>query len=296
MNMKVNIGEKWNPDYVVLGPGSSKGFCILGALHGLMSKGYLDNVKGYLGSSVGSIISLLIVVGYSPAEIMSIASSVNMFTDWHSYGIMSKLEEMKSNFGFISSGVLDDHLEVAIKYKLGFVPTMKELYNLTGLDLVLTTFNMSKKELVYISHRTHPDMRCITAAIASSSIPLLFYKFEYNDEIYVDGGLVDPLPIAPVDDGNNKILGIFIENPKTKPVTLDGMMDIPSYTACLITTPISRLRDYIIKSSSDKCKFVSISSDVIDVTGISLDAGDKLSMIMDGIEASRELISSLCSI
>jgi len=55
----------WKPDIVILGPGGIKGFLELGVLYALQNNNLLENVHTYVGVSVGSIISLLLVCGFA---------------------------------------------------------------------------------------------------------------------------------------------------------------------------------------------------------------------------------------
>ena len=67
----MNTDVYWKPDIIVLGPGGSKGYIQLGALLRLELDNLLSNVVQYVGCSVGAIISLLMVVGYSANDIIN---------------------------------------------------------------------------------------------------------------------------------------------------------------------------------------------------------------------------------
>ena len=74
-------GEIWKPDVLVLGPGAIKGFYMLGGLSKLEHNGYLSNVKVWVGVSIGSVISLLLICGYSIKEIIEIAINTDILSE-----------------------------------------------------------------------------------------------------------------------------------------------------------------------------------------------------------------------
>jgi hypothetical protein len=57
-------------DTLVLSGGSSKGIIILGALQYLIDNYLISNIETYIGTSVGSIICYLLLIGYTPIEII----------------------------------------------------------------------------------------------------------------------------------------------------------------------------------------------------------------------------------
>jgi len=67
---------------VVLSGGGTKGLLILGALQYYYEKSYynMDEVVTYCGTSIGSVISLLLICGYPPLDIFTeIYKTCNFF-------------------------------------------------------------------------------------------------------------------------------------------------------------------------------------------------------------------------
>jgi hypothetical protein len=65
------------------------------------------------------------------------------------------------------------------------------------------------------------------------------------------------------------------------------------YIHKIIMSPIRKLRDYTIASSSPQCRYLCITSSTVDTTGSSLTASDKADMVMTGILAAHKLMHSL---
>ena len=200
-------------DTLVLSGGGSKGISLLGSLHHLYK---VDNISleitKYIGTSVGAIISYLLIVGYLPVDILcyicqsrvlDIMNNPNLFNMFHGRGACD-------------ATLLEHSLEDLTVQKLGSVPTMKELYDSTGKELIVCTYNDTKGVPVYIDHKTFPDMSCVTAIRLSSNIPFIFDHYRYKGDFYLDGGIIDNFPIGRVQPGD-VALGI---NLVVKPITI----------------------------------------------------------------------------
>ena len=50
--------------------------------------------------------------------------------------------------------------------------------------------NISKKEIIYLNYKNYPNLSLITAIQMTTCFPLFFKPIIFNDELYVDGGVV----------------------------------------------------------------------------------------------------------
>jgi len=279
------------PKYIVLGPGGARGFYFLGVLHQLASEGQLTEVIGYSGSSVGAMIALLLTCGYTPVQIMGMAAETAIFTDFYNVKIGEKLLEMRSNYGITSNSAIRSKIERAVIDKYSRIVSMEDLYLMTGIDLVTVTYNIDTRRPVYMSHKSHPHLDVVTAVLLSINIPLLFYRMSYGGHTYIDGGFVDPLPIAPFDNGKDRVLAIYINTQINAPA--DGgsfLSHITTYIHHILTTSIHRVRDMIVLTSSPKCDFIEINSSLADTTGASFSVSDKANMILHGVIAANKYL------
>ena len=73
--------------------------------------------------------------------------------------------------------------------------TMKEFYELSGIDLHLFTLELNEFKMHDLSYKTHPDMQVLTAVYMTSSIPVLFSPVCIDGHCYIDGGLVNNYPL-----------------------------------------------------------------------------------------------------
>lgn len=176
---------------LVLSGGSTRGIVQLGMLYALHEQKKLSNIQLYVGTSIGSIINLLLLVGYTPLEIFTFVCTTQLSLDTQSINVLTLLTE----FGLFSLDPFFEHIENKIIDKLDYVPSLKELYENYGKHFVSVTYNLSKRKLMYISHETHPDLCCIDALKMSANIPLIFHKYIYDGDSYIDGGFFDQFAI-----------------------------------------------------------------------------------------------------
>jgi predicted acylesterase/phospholipase RssA len=278
----------WKPTIVVLGPGGMKGFLELGALALLEEKNYLSEVKTYAGVSVGAMISLMLVAGYTVTDVISDATSTNLFQDVSSIN----LSDIKKNIGLLSNKYLKDRLTERIMDKFGLVPSLEGLYQATGVSLVTVTYNVDLDEVWYLSKQTHPHLSCIDAVMLSINIPLVFQILRFQGYVFADGALGNPYPIDLFDDGATDILGIYItSNNPSSPEPSDG--NIARYLYRIIHSPMSQLKKRITAHSTPRCKHLTLYSPTLDMTGLTIDLQMKAEMVVKGYMAATEFVNKL---
>lgn len=235
------------PTVLVLGSSGFSSYAQLGSLLFLSHTHVLRSIKTYVGCSIGAIISLLLVSGFQPLEIINddkILTSLNEYIQ----GVKpSQLTSLLTNFGFLSLEPVREYLTKRMTTKFGFVPTMEQLYTLRGAELVTVTVNVAKDETVYISRDNYPTLSVVEAVILSINFPVLVHRYNLDNEPYIDGSFGNPYPIDYMDDGDTPILGITVVD---GPSSCEGFM---SYLYRAIRHPIEEIRDRIVENSSDKC-------------------------------------------
>lgn len=271
---------KWKPEIIVLSGGGVKGFLELGVLEYLEENNLLDSVTEYVGVSVGAIISLLLVVGYTPKEIMIKAVDINLFVNPITF-----FHCLKEHMGLFSSNSIRKELEDSIIEKLGISPTLEQLYLMTGKELVIVSYNLDLERSEHFSHLTEPKILAIDAAMMSMNIPLFFEYIKYKEYIYIDGGLHDPYPLLPYDQGK-KILGIFIH-------TASDTKDITGYILKILHSLVKKQRDEVVERSSNNCKHLLLNSIVRDTMGISVSIKDKAAMIVHGYQETKKFFEDI---
>ena len=73
--------------------------------------------------------------------------------------------------------------------------TLKELYDYSNINFFIYTTDLKNFSKIEISHKTHPNIKVITAIYMSCCIPIIFKPAYYNNNYYLDGGINANVPI-----------------------------------------------------------------------------------------------------
>lgn len=204
---------------IVLSGGGIKGFCTLGAIQFLIDNKLFNNITHYYSTSVGSIISILLIIGYSPIEIVIYLCSHNALESLK----INNIDEIFN--GIYNYSIITNFCENMIMEKIGYIPKMKDIFEKFSKKLYITTYNLTKSRIEYISHENYPELQVTDAMRMSSNLPFVFDKFIYNDDEYIDGGIVDNFPVS-ITDKTIKLVGIYLETSKKKHgENSDSMLD-----------------------------------------------------------------------
>jgi hypothetical protein len=212
-DMKINVPIKQYG--LVLGAARNRCYYILGLLHkmndtkenidepsGCIRDSVLDRVSIYSGGSDAAVISLLLCCGFTPAQIGS------AFVDY----IIFDEPTDESKFINIAS-LLRAILTPMLLDQFGVIPSLQQLFTLTGKTLYISAYNLTNQCVDYISHITHPYVECITACSWSFNMPHLYYRQSYCGTSYVDSSYYNPLsvPTTLTESGDNiDVICIYI--------------------------------------------------------------------------------------
>lgn len=247
------MSEKIDFDTIVLPSGGIKGFNILGGVQAAIDAGYLKNLKIYIGTSVGSIIAYLLAIGYTPIEIMISLHTHRWLERLQSFNLIA----MINGNGATSFTNIHEALEKLTISKIGKLITLGKLKELFGKTLICVTYNMTTCVTEYLGPENYPDLPCITALRMSSNIPLVFDRFSYMDNFYVDGGLSDNFAIAKGEELGTRVFGLHLEILE-KYLRDDPEENILTYFIKLLQIPIIQYSKYKIEKATDKCLIIQL--------------------------------------
>jgi predicted acylesterase/phospholipase RssA len=250
---------KHNYDGLVLPCGGIQGFAILGVLQYLKDNHYLNHIKIYVGTSVGSIIGYLLSIGCSPIEI---------FVEVWKYNLMEKISQtlnytnLLENKGLIQYEVLETFLINITKNKINDILTLEDLYIKYNKELICCSYNYTLHQVEYLSYKTHPHLLCLDAIHMSSNIPFVFDHYKYNNCFYIDGGIYNGFPINYLNPNESSFLGIQIEN-CNYPLDLNNLSFIQSllYLRNLLLIPICHLEKQLHSSNMQECDIIKLNLD-----------------------------------
>ena len=186
---------------IVFEGGGIKGLAYCGAMIRLNELGLINKLNKYAGSSVGAISATLLAIGYSPEELLKIIKETdfNNFMD-DKFGYIRDFYNLMNDYGYCKGDYIYDWIGKLIQKKTGSADyTFGQLYSTKNIQLVITGTNLTTLKTVYYSHCSHENMKIRDAVRISMSIPFLFRPIEWNNETFVDGGVIDNYPLHVFD-------------------------------------------------------------------------------------------------
>jgi NTE family protein len=191
--------KKYKIGLVLIG-GGARGFAHLGLIQALNDVGIYPDVIS--GSSAGALIGVLYADGYSPKEILALLNSG------------SRLDFMRPALpreGLLQIGGIIKILKTSLRAKI---------FEDLKIPLYVSATDLNNGKAVYFSKGDLLD-----PVIASSSIPVLFQPVKINNISYVDGGILDNLPIFPIEKKCKILIGSFV-NPVGYMEKISGLINI----------------------------------------------------------------------
>lgn len=189
---------------LVLSGGGTRGFAHLGLIQALNEAGIFPDVIS--GTSSGAMAGVLYADGFAPHEIMNLMKG------------SSRLDIMRPALpreGLLQLGGIVKILKANLR-----ATTFEDL----KIPLYVSATDLNNGKAVYFSEGDLFD-----PIIASASLPVIFQPVVINNICYVDGGIMDNLPIRPIEHKCEIIIGSFV-NPIGYLEKVKGLISIAERT------------------------------------------------------------------
>jgi len=199
-------GKKYKIGLVLSG-GGTRGFAHLGVIQALNDVGIFPDIIS--GTSAGALVGVLYADGHTPKEIQKMLNSG------------SRLDFMRP--ALPREGLLQIGGVIKILKCFLHANTFEEL----KIPLYVTATDLNNGKVVYFSKG-----ELINPVIASASIPVLFQPVVIDNICYVDGGVLDNLPVRPIEKKCKLLIGSFV-NPVGYQEKISGLINIAERTFML---------------------------------------------------------------
>jgi NTE family protein len=178
---------------LVLSGGGARGFAHLGVLKALNDSGIFPDVVS--GTSAGALVGVLYADGYSPEEIF-------------------KLMNTTSRLHYIRPTVpREGLLQISGIEKILRENLRAQKFEDLKIPLYVTATDLNNGKAEYFS-----EGKLLNTVIASASIPVLFNPVIINKIYYVDGGVMDNLPLKPIEDKCDFLIGSSVNPTGYEPI------------------------------------------------------------------------------
>jgi NTE family protein len=185
---------------IVLSGGGARGFAHIGVLKALNETGIYPDVIS--GTSAGALVGVLYADGHTPEEILRMMNSSSM---------LHYIRPTVPREGLLQISGIETILKENLKAKI---------YEELKIPLYVTATDLNNGKAVYFS-----SGELLKTVIASASIPVLFKPVIIDDICFVDGGVLDNMPIKPIEEICDFKIGSFV-NPVGYEKTVTSLVQI----------------------------------------------------------------------
>lgn len=232
---------------LVLGSGGARGLAHIGVIHWLEENGY--EIKSISGCSMGALIGGIYAAGKLDTFEQWVRSITKMEIvalldlSWGKSGLVKGDKIINTLVDLVGDQKIED-LPVSFTAVAADIEGEKEIWINSGL--------------------------LFDAIRASISLPLFFTPFDYNGTLLIDGGVLNPVPIAPTfGDDTDLTIAVNLGGPPIKIVGQVEIRENPQEQDSFIQQNINRF----IKSLSQSVKNMSSKEwDVYDVANQAFEA------------------------
>jgi len=268
-------------DTLVLAGGSSKGLLTLGALQYAYDNNIIKKIDNYIGTSAGAILCFLLIIGYTPIEIIIYLCINQLVEKLQNFNIVG----MINGCGATSFSAIYEQLEKMTIDKIGYLPTFDDIYNKYNKNLICVTYNLTDNKTEYLSFETNPHLPCLIALKMSANLPLIFENFKYGNKFYIDGGITDNFPIKIAEENGKKILGLHIAS-DIDSFNSDTEMNMLEFVYKLIFIPIEQGIEYKIKNVK-KSKIINLTYPKLKFFNFNINSREKLDIFSSGYDQMK---------
>ena len=204
---------------LALGGGGAKGNSHIGVIRGLQQEGF--NIKAVAGTSFGGVVAVFFALGYPPDEIEDLFASL----------------DQKELYG---------HSPSEGPSLLGLAGATKWLNEIMGdrtfddlkIPCILTAADLRSGREILLSEGSLVD-----AVLATIAIPGIFPAKKIGDLELVDGGTLDPVPVAPARSlkPGLPVVAVALTSPMGEPAQTWGI-PLPDYLPRTLIERLGKMR------------------------------------------------------
>lgn len=231
--MKVNL---------VLSGGAARGVAHIGALKAIEELGL--RVKALSGASAGAIVAVFYAYGYSPQEMLTLVKK----TRW-----LSLFRPQIPKRGLFS-------FKRAERYFTQLIDT-ERIEDLPKKVYICVTDILSGKPLYLSKGELAPIL------LGSCALPGIFEPVEYEGKLFIDGGIMNNLPVEPFERYKTPKIGIDV-NP------LEEVSDCGNIVSLLLRSFFLAVRSNVDKRK-ELCDLV-ITPDIASYSPLDIHKADEL--------------------
>jgi NTE family protein len=254
---------------LVLSGGGIKGLIHLGGIQYMEENNLLD-IDTYIGTSIGGVIATLLSIDYKAKEIFNFLLHFNL----HNTKNMNIIN-LIDNYGLDDGKSLMFIFEKLLERKINKKDiTLGELNKKFNKKIIICVTCLNEYKPYYFSYENYPDLSLLLVIRMTISVPFIFTAVKYNNNLFVDGGLINNYPIDKSQNIETTI-GIFLNNT----INYIQINNLEEYIFSLFSCLLSRADHNAIKYKKNT---ININNVNINFTNFNLTQKEKKKLFQIG--------------
>ena len=139
--------------------------------------------------------------------------------------------------------------------------TFLELYKKTKVDLIITGTCLNKQRLRYFNYKNTPDMNVNLALRITYSVPFVFDKIYFENNVYVDGGLLNNFPLDYFKKSIKNTIGITLRDK----IEINNLENLDNYILSLIYVSSQSYHNYILEKYKENIIIINLDIQIFDI-------------------------------
>ena len=269
---------------LVLSGGSVKGIAHVGALNVLVEKGLIDlkKLESVAGTSAGSMLGLLIVLGFTTDEVRDFLYELDISSMFNP-DLSLVLKKCGIETGQTVCRMFEDILYERTRVKhINF----RQLFEITGIHFIVVGSCLTTKEAVYYDHLNTPNFKVSMAIRISIGIPGFFTPVAIGSNRYIDGGVINDYPMNLFVDRLDKTVGILINNEFSTEYSCPE-----EYFMAIISLFFYRYYNKSAEQWADNTVCIKHTMDNINMLSFDIDYDSKVKLYEAGENAALDFIN-----
>ena len=187
---------------LVLGSGGARGLAHIGVIQALEEQGW--QIASIAGASMGALVGGLYAAG-----------KLDEYRQWvckvRRFDVLRLLDLSLGASGLVKG----ERLIATLRQQLGDAEIEQLAIPFTA---VATDLNDGRE--IWLTRGS-----LFSAIRASIGMPLFFHPYRYQGRLLIDGGVVNPVPLAPVlRDGHNRVIAVNLNGPPLPAAALQALL------------------------------------------------------------------------
>jgi NTE family protein len=283
--------------------GGVKGVAFGGALNVLTKRGILDQIVRVGGTSAGAITAAMVALGYDADYIKQemLGLDFNQFKDGNFLGDVGRLFK---KYGWYKGDTFLKFMEGQIANRTGTPDTtFDDLHNAISpengfRDLYVVGTDLTTRQYQVFSYESTGDVKIADAVRISMSIPLFFASRTFDNDVFVDGGVLNNYPVTLFDDPrynhalppgapNPETIGFHLSKHVVQPYTIT---DLEQFVGNLFETILDVQDDALWNDEDNLRRTVCIDNLGIQTTDFDITREQREALIRQGHEATANYL------